>query len=168
MAVHRLRQVLRQLHASVDALSDAQLLARFVTARDEAAFAALVRRHGRMVLGVARRILNHVQDAEDVFQATFLVLARQAHAVVRRETVGSWLYRVAYRTALDAKAMRERRRAKEGQVQDVPQPQAPAVDVQDWRPILDDELNGLPAKYQAPLVLCDLESRSRKDAAEQL
>jgi RNA polymerase sigma factor (sigma-70 family) len=165
---HRLRQVLRQLHSSVDAMSDAQLLAQFINARDEAAFAALVRRHGRMVLGVSRRILSHTQDAEDVFQATFLVLARKAHAVVRRETVGSWLYRVAYRTALDARAMRERRHAKEIQVEDVPQQEGPAVEVHDWRPILDEELAGLPDKYQAPLVLCDLESRPRKEAAEQL
>ena len=165
---HRLRRVLRQLHSCIDALSDAQLLTQFVTARDEAAFAALVRRHGRMVLGVSRRVLNQAQDAEDVFQATFLVLARQAHRVVRRETVGSWLYRVAYRTALDAKAMRERRRAKEGQTGSLRQPEGPAVDVQDWRPILDEELSGLPDKYQAPIVLCDLESRSRKEAAEQL
>jgi RNA polymerase sigma factor (sigma-70 family) len=165
---HRLRRVLRQLHSCIDALSDAQLLTQFVTARDEAAFAALVRRHGRMVLGVSRRVLNQVQDAEDVFQATFLVLARQAHRVVRRETVGSWLYRVAYRTALDAKAMRERRRAKEGQAGNLRAPEGSPVDVQDWRPILDEELSGLPDKYQAPLVLCDLESRSRKEAAEQL
>jgi RNA polymerase sigma factor (sigma-70 family) len=168
MAGQRLRQVVHHLHASMDAQSDAQLLWQFIDARDETAFAALVRRHGRMVLGVSRRILQHAQDAEDVFQATFLVLARKAHAVVRRETIGTWLYRVAYRTALDAKAMRERRRAQEGQVDHLPQPEAPAVDVHDWRPIVDEELNTLPEKYQGPLVLCDLESWSRKDAALQL
>ncbi len=168
MAAQRLRQVLRQLHSSVETLSDAQLLSRFVAARDETAFAALVRRHGRMVMGVSRRILGHVQDAEDVFQATFLVLARQAHAVVRRETIGSWLYRVAYRTALDAKAVRARRRVKEGQVHDVPEPEVPPMEVQDWRAILQEEINALPEKYQTPIVLCDLESRSRKEAAEQM
>jgi RNA polymerase sigma factor (sigma-70 family) len=165
---HRLRQVLQQLHSCVDALSDAELLAQFISARDEVAFAALVRRHGRMVLGVSRRILNHTQDAEDVFQATFLVLARKAYAVVRRETIGSWLYRVAYRSALDAKAMRERRRANEGHVANLPPREGPAVEIQDWRSILDEELNGLPEKYRASLVLCDLESRSRKEAAEQM
>jgi RNA polymerase sigma factor (sigma-70 family) len=168
MATHRLRQVVRQLHAMGEVQSDAQLLTQFVTARDEAAFAALVRRHGPMVLGVSRRILNHVQDAEDVFQATFLVLARKAHAVVQRETVGTWLYRVAFRTAQEARSMRARRRAKEGQVANLPLQEGAAVDVQDWRPILDEELDGLPEKYRAPLVLCDLESRPRKEAAEQL
>jgi RNA polymerase sigma factor (sigma-70 family) len=167
-ATQRLRQALRHLQASLEELSDAQLLTQFVTARDEAAFAALVRRHGPMVLGVSRRILNHAQDAEDVFQATFLVLARRANAVVRRETVGSWLYRVAYRTAQEARTMRARRRAKEGQAAPRPQPDVPPADLQDWRPILDDELGGLPEKYRAPIVLCDLEARSRKDAAQQL
>jgi RNA polymerase sigma factor (sigma-70 family) len=168
LATHRFRQVLRQLQASCDGLPDAQLLTQFVTGHDEAAFAALVRRHGPMVLGVCRRILQHVEDAEDVFQATFLVLARKAHAVVRRDTVGSWLYRVAYRTAQEARIMRARRRAKEGSVQELPHPEVAPLDVQDWRAILDDELSRLPDKYQAPLVLCDLESRSRKDAAQQL
>jgi hypothetical protein len=77
MATHPLPQIIRHLHATVDAQSDAQLLTQFVTARDEAAFAALVRRHGPMVLGVSRRILHHVQDAEDVFQATFLPTIRK-------------------------------------------------------------------------------------------
>jgi RNA polymerase sigma factor (sigma-70 family) len=168
MATHRLRLVVRQLHATVEAQSDAQLLTEFVTARDEAAFAALVRRHGPMVLGVCRRILDHTQDAEDVFQATFLVLARKAYAVMRRETVGTWLYRVAYRTAQEARSMRTRRRAKERQVANLLPQHAAAVEVQDWRPILDEELDGLPEKYRAPLVLCELESRPRKEAAEQL
>jgi RNA polymerase sigma factor (sigma-70 family) len=121
-----------------------------------------------MVMSVSRRILNHMEDAEDVFQATFLVLARKAAAVRRRETVGSWLYRVAYRASLDAKAMRERCRARERQVEILPDTESPPVDCHDWRPILDEELCGLPDKYQAPLVLCDLEARSRKDAAAEL
>jgi RNA polymerase sigma factor (sigma-70 family) len=167
-ATNRLRLVLGNLRSSFDTLSDGQLLTRFVTARDEAAFAALVRRHGPMVLGVCRRVLQHLHDAEDVFQATFLVLARKAHAVVQREAISGWLYCVAYRTAQEARAMRARRRAKEWQVEHPPEPESPAGEPQDWRPMLDEELSRLPQKYQSPLVLCDLEARTRKEAACQL
>src|SRR3984957_16306299 len=115
---NRLHKVLANLRVSCDALSDGQLLARFVTGQDEAAFAMLVRRHGPMVLGVCRRVLRHSQDAEDVFQATFLILARKARSVRNRDLIGSWLYRVAYRAAQEARAMRARRRAKEKQMDD--------------------------------------------------
>src|SRR5262245_34383169 len=111
-----LREVLGHLRQALPAAdggpSDGQLLARFVAARDEAAFAALLRRHGGMVLGVARRVVGHVQDAEDVFQATFLVLARKASSVAKRESVGSWLYGVAYRTAQRARVQSARRGAR--------------------------------------------------------
>src|SRR5580704_15341071 len=99
---NRLHKVLGNLRMSCEALSDGsdgQLLARFVSGQDEAAFAMLVRRHGPMVLGVCRRVLRHAQDAEDVFQATFLLLARKAGSIRRREAVGSWLYQTAYRLA---------------------------------------------------------------------
>src|SRR5437763_15080425 len=102
---------------AADAMTDGQLLEHFLAQRDEAAFAALVRRHGPMVLGVCRRLLGHPQDAEDAFQATFLVLARKAASIARRERVGSFLYGVAYRTALRARARAARRRATERQVQ---------------------------------------------------
>ena len=95
-------------------LSDGQLLERFLAARDEAAFAALMRRHGAMVLGVCRRVLRHAQDAEDAFQAAFIVFVRKAPTITRRESVGSWLYGVAYRAALEAQAAR-RRRSREWQ-----------------------------------------------------
>src|SRR5690242_14629184 len=90
--------------------SDSQLLARFVATRDEVSFATLVRRHGPMVLGVCERILRNAHDAEDAFQATFLILARKAGSVVKRESLGSWLHQVAYRTALEASAANARRR----------------------------------------------------------
>jgi RNA polymerase sigma-70 factor (ECF subfamily) len=94
-------------------LSDGQLLSWFIERRDEAAFAALVRRHGPMVLGVCRRVLRHHEDAEDAFQATFLVLARKAASLRSRELVANWLYGAAYRTAQEARARITRRRARE-------------------------------------------------------
>src|SRR5215831_7491223 len=103
--------------------SDLRLLELFIANRDEAAFAALMRRHGPMVMGVCRRVLSHSHDADDAFQATFLVLARKAAAIGRRELLGNWLYGVAYRTALDARAAAARRRAWERQVSPMPEPE---------------------------------------------
>ncbi len=148
--------------------SDGQLLARFVSGGDEEAFAALVRRHGAMVLGVARRILGHDQDAEDAFQATFLVLARKAGSVVKRESVASWLHGVACRTAMEARAANARRRARERRLDAAPPPTVRPPEPQDWRPLLDRELSRLSEKYRAAVVLCDLEGRPRKEAARQL
>src|SRR5438067_10158795 len=119
MAFGQARNVLRLVRRAVqpgDGDEDAPLLERFVTRRDEAAFEALVRRHGPMVLGVCRRLLRHAQDAEDAFQATFLVLVRKAAALGQPELLGNWLYGVAYRTALDARAAAARRQARERQV----------------------------------------------------
>jgi RNA polymerase sigma factor (sigma-70 family) len=164
-----LKRVLDHLRpANGGGLTDAQLLARFIDSREEAAFAALVRRHGRMVLGVCRRILGHAQDAEDAFQATFLVLARKATSVVKREALASFLYGVAYRTALQARAAAVRRRARERQVVEMPHPEAPPQEQQEWRPVLDRELNALPDRYKGPVVLCDLEGKTRREAARQL
>src|SRR5713101_7776499 len=97
-------------------MTDAELLERFLAAREEAAFEALVRRHGPMVLGVCRRVLVGLHDAEDAFQATFLVLVRKASSIAARETVGNWLYGVAFRTAHKARAAAARRRVKEKQM----------------------------------------------------
>jgi RNA polymerase sigma factor (sigma-70 family) len=169
MATNRLLKALGHLQLAVaPPEGDGQLLARFVACRDEAAFAALVRRHGPMVLGVCRRVLRHPQDAEDAFQATFLILARKAASVLKREAVGSWLYAVAYRTARDARDSRARRWAREKQMDAMPHPEVQPREAQDWRSLLDDELRRLPEKYRGPIVLCDLEGRPRKEVARQL
>jgi RNA polymerase sigma factor (sigma-70 family) len=150
-------------------LSDGQLLGRFVEQRDEAAAAALVRRHGPMVWGVCRRVLGHAHDAEDAFQATFLVLARRAASIIPREMVGNWLYGVAHQTALKARALRAKRRARERQVSAMPEPKVgPQDPCDDLRAALDQELRRLPEKYRAAIVLCDLEGNTRKEAAQHL
>jgi RNA polymerase sigma factor (sigma-70 family) len=150
-------------------LTDEQLLGRFIEHRDEAAVAALVRRHGSMVWGVCRRVLGNHHDAEDAFQATFLVLLRKATSVRRREIVGNWLYGVAHQTALKARAMLAKRRAREGQMKDVPEKEAPREGAwRDLQAVLDQELSLLPEKYRVAIVLCDLEGRTRKQAAQLL
>ncbi len=150
-------------------LGDADLLDRFINRHDETAFAALLKRHGPMVLGVCRRILGNPQDAEDAFQATFLVLARRASSVKPRETVGNWLYGVAFRTALQARAKIQRRCAHEKQVHEMSEPEERQPSCcHDLLSLLDRELNRLPDKYRLPVVLCDLEGRSRKEVARQL
>lgn len=147
-------------------LTDGQLLERFVTRREEAAFNALVRRHAALVWGVCRRVLGRDHDAEDAFQATFLVLVRKGATVWRREQIGPWLYGVAYRTALKARTLAARRRVKEAHMlRPVTQPEESWNDL---RPLIDGELNRLPEKYRAALVLCDLEGKSRKEAARTL
>src|SRR5207247_11352285 len=124
------------------------------------AFEALVRRHGPMVLGVCRRMLGHAHDAEDAFQATFLVLVRKGASVQPREAVGNWLYGVACRTAQRARAVAARRRSRAKQGDGLPQPTAPTRELPaDWEPILDEELSRLPDKSRLPLVLCLLEGR---------
>jgi RNA polymerase sigma factor (sigma-70 family) len=173
MTVNGLRKALDHLHgvlrpAGESALTDGQLLARFLATRDEAAFAALVRRHGPLVLGVCRRVLRHTQDAEDAFQAAFLVLARKASSVNNSPALAGWLYRVSYRIALEAKAINARRRSREKQVDDLPHPAVAPADPHDWCPWLDHELDRLPEKYRTPVVLCDLEGRPRKEVARQL
>jgi RNA polymerase sigma factor (sigma-70 family) len=169
MVTNRLFKALDYLQAAAaPPESDARLLARFLATRDEAAFATLVRRHGPMVLGVCRRVLRHAQDAEDAFQAAFLVLARKAGSVLKQEAVGSWLYMVAYRTAQRARAGQARRRAREKQMDDMPHPEVRPLESPDWRPLLDDELARLPEKYRAVIVLCDLQGQSRREAARRL
>jgi RNA polymerase sigma factor (sigma-70 family) len=150
-------------------LTDAQLLEVYVRRREEAAMAALVRRHGPMVWGVCRRVLRNHHDAEDAFQATFLVFVRKAASLAIPELLANWLYGVAHQTALKARATTARRGARERQVTQMPEP---AVTEQclwdDLQSLLDQELSRLPDKYRVALVLCDLEGKTRKEAARQL
>ena len=146
--------------------TDGQLLESFLDRRDEAAFEALLRRHGPMVLGVCQRVLRNVHDAEDAFQATFLVLARKAASVMPRDMVGNWLYGVAYRTAMKARAMNAKRHLKEKQARTAHQAGREAHEELLER--LDHELNRLPDKYRVSVVLCELEGRSRKEVARLL
>jgi RNA polymerase sigma factor (sigma-70 family) len=156
--------------ARVDGLPDGELLQRFAAGRDEDAFAALVRRHGPMVLRVCRRVLHNGHDAEDVFQATFFVLSRKAGSLHRRESVGCFLHGVAYRLALKARTQFARPRIHEGRAtveKSVADPRAERT-VREARAILDEELARLPEKYRAPLVLCCLEGKTRDEAARLL
>lgn len=158
----------RAVLGGADDVTDGQLLETFLSEREQAAFAALVQRHGSMVLAVCRRVLQHAQDAEDAFQATFLVLVRKAGSLVNRHTIGDWLYGVAYHTALKARAAALKRQAREREAAEMAQPK-PLEDMwQELRPVLDRELNRLPECYRAPVVLCDLEGKTRKQAAQQL
>jgi RNA polymerase sigma factor (sigma-70 family) len=149
--------------------TDPQLLEQFLMQRSEAAFSELVRRHGPMVLHVCRRVLHHAQDAEDAFQATFLVLARKAGSIRKQESVGSFLHGVAYRMAQRLKVKESRRRTLESSVASAST--ADAMDDITWRElrrVLDDELRKLPEKYRTPLILCYLEGKTRDEAARQL
>jgi RNA polymerase sigma factor (sigma-70 family) len=174
MATNQMNGVVQHLRrgallADGTALSDGQLLERYLAHADDGAFAALVRRHGPMVWGVCRRALGGHQDAEDAFQAVFLVLVRKAATVEPREMLANWLYGVAYHTALKARAMAIRQKTRERQVREMPEPTAaPANAWQDLELILDQELSRLPDKYRWPVVLCDLEGKSYKEAARQL
>jgi RNA polymerase sigma-70 factor (ECF subfamily) len=150
-------------------MTDGQLLERFLATREEAAFEVLVRRHGPMVLGVCRRVLSNVHDAEDAFQAAFLVLLRKGSSLLPRQTLGNWLYGVAYHTALKARAASWKRRSKERQAAAMSRPHVIVEDMgHDWLPLLDRELDRLPHKYREAVVLCELEGKTREEAARQL
>jgi RNA polymerase sigma factor (sigma-70 family) len=148
------------------AVTDGLLLQRFLAKRDEEAFAALVQRHGPMVLGVCRRILGNFADADDAFQATFVVLVRKAASLVHRAVLGDWLHGVARRTALKARADSARRRTRERSAARSEVPMQPPRN--DWLPLLDQEMSRLPDKYRLPVVLCDLEGHTRTEAATRL
>src|SRR5215472_16730664 len=134
MATSQMNEVIQHIRRTVllrdgAGLTDGQLLEDFVTGRDQAALATLVRRHGPMVWGVCRRVLRNYHDAEDAFQATFLVLVRKAASVVPRERVANWLYGVAHQTALKARATAARRKGRERQVALMPEPAATDQDL---------------------------------------
>jgi RNA polymerase sigma factor (sigma-70 family) len=159
---------IRSLAEPADAPADADLLARFRATRDDRAFAALVARHGPAVLGVCRRVLADPHAADDAFQATFLVLARRAADVWPREAVGAWLYGVAGRVARKARAVRDRRRARERPLAAAPEPITLPPEPPGLSDALERAVRALPEVYRAAVVACDLEGRSRKDAAAAL
>jgi RNA polymerase sigma factor (sigma-70 family) len=148
-------------------LTDAELLECFLTRRDESAFAALVSRHGPMVLGACRRILRNLHDAEDAFQATFLVLAQHTTAIRRAEALASWLHGVAYRTALKAKRSAARRRKHEARLRPPTPPRADPT-WKEVRSVLDEEIQLLPEQSRTIFTLCVLEGKSVPEAATEL
>ena len=154
---------------AVGMLSDGQLLDRFVERRDASAFEAIVERYGPLVWGVCRRVLRDHHDAEDAFQATFLVLARKAASVMPREKLGNWLYGVAFQTAMNAKTTRAKRRVRERPAWEMTEPEAvPDEHADELLSRLDREVARLPEKYRMPIILCELEGKTHRQAAEQL
>jgi RNA polymerase sigma factor (sigma-70 family) len=147
-----------------DVPTDAELLARWSIAADRGALGALIRRHGGMVLGVCRRALGNSPDADDAFQATFLVFVRKAGSLAYPEQVAAWLHGVALRVAHKARAVRCRRHEREVAIVDPAAPDPPE-DTSDLRRVLDEELDRLPEKYRLPIVLCELEGRTLEEAA---
>ncbi len=151
-------------HLAPDTLGDGELLSRFLNDGDETAFGVLVRRHAAMVFGTCRRVLGNATDADDAFQATFVVLVRKATAFTDRKCIGNFLYGVAYRTALKAREMAVRRRKREAEAI----PPEPMADDSELLKMLDEELAKLPDKYREPVVLCELEGKSRREVSERL
>ncbi|MBY0526915.1 MAG: sigma-70 family RNA polymerase sigma factor [Gemmataceae bacterium] len=181
MAHEPLALVLRQLRRLVGApaaadASDGQLLERFVAQHEESAFATLMQRHGPLVLSVCRRLLTDANDVDDAFQATFAVLVRRAASLKREGSLGSWLYVVAQRVALKARANAARRRSRETQAEDMAQATEPSCEFdpqtaaarRELRLVLDAEVSLLPEKYRAPVVLCYLEGKTNEEAAREL
>jgi RNA polymerase sigma factor (sigma-70 family) len=174
MASGRLSTILQHLHclgsaAQAGELTDAELLERFAAKQEQGAFAALLKRHGPMVLSVCRRVLGNAHDAEDAFQATFLVLVRKAGSIRRREALGGWLHEVALRVAMRARASATSRRRHEQRVPEMPRKDFLATVVwRDLQPVLDEEVQGLPESCREAFVLCYLEGKTYEEAAQQL
>lgn len=153
--------------------ADAELLARWCASNDTGAFELLVRRHGGMVLGVCRRVLGNTSEADDAFQATFLVFILKARTLARPEQAAAWLHAVALRVARKAKAKRARQREREAALVDTMDPVDPAIpdpviERRELRRTIDEELDRLPEKYRLPIVLCELEGRTLEEAAQLL
>lgn len=159
-----------QTSGSMELLPDSDLLTRFVSERDEEAFAELVRRHGRMVLAVCHQVLRRHHDAQDAFQATFLILATRSHLIRRENSVASWLYRVAYRVSMRSAKQRKNRDAVDIENECAAERDDPLQTIyeQSLQTALHEELSRLPNSYQAPLVLCYLKGMSRTEAADAL
>jgi RNA polymerase sigma factor (sigma-70 family) len=165
----RLRGILVQLRSRWAGEPDDDLLRRFCARGEEEAFATLLGRHGSMVYGVCRRALRQPQDAEDAFQATFLVLARRAGSIRKRGSLASWLFGVAHRIATQARHREARRRHREQRAASPPQAESAALPAdRELRAVLDQELSRLPEKYRAPMVLHYLEGRTKEEAAHEL
>ncbi len=165
--IGHLRHALGQPDAG--GLDDAELLKRWLTRRDQAAFEVLVWRYGPMVLNVCQRLLHHRQDIEDAFQATFLIFVRKAASIRKREGVGGWLYRVAYRVAVRAGSTKRRQQQREHSLGAVPAVDAGSdLDWGDVRPVLDEEIHRLALRYRAPFLLCYLQGRTNAEAAREL
>ena len=170
--------VMRQIRTlfgagTASGLSDGELLGRFAARAGESselAFAALLERHGRMVWGICRRVLDDPRDVEDAFQATFLVLVRRARSIRNRDSVASWLHGVAYRVACSARSADLRRRRHERFYSEQAERLAPPPrdESLDLKPIVDGELLRLPERYRAVVVLCDMEGLSYEQAARSL
>ena len=171
MQTSPLNRVIQHLQADLGpdggGMPDGELLARFLKSRDDDALAALVRRYARMVWGVCCRLLHNHHDAEDAFQATFLVLVRKA-ADVPRQAVPNWLYGVARQTAVRLRATAAKRGRRETQVGNMPEPAMTESRDADLQAVLDEELGRLPDHYRGAVVLCDLEGMTRREAARQL
>jgi RNA polymerase sigma factor (sigma-70 family) len=168
LVLQHLRKLLRREGAG--GVADSELLSRFLRQRDEAAFEVLVWRHGPMVLAVAQRLLHHSHDAEDVLQATFLTLVRKAGSIGKRESLGSWLYKVAYRIALRVRARTARIAARTVPMMDVSTAASAHEEVagRELRPLLDAAIGRLPEKYRLPIVLCHLQGKTQREVAAQL
>jgi RNA polymerase sigma factor (sigma-70 family) len=159
----------RRAGAGVEGMLDEQLLERFIARREEAAFEALVVRHGPRVLGVCRQVLGDSEDTHDAFQATFLVLVRKAGAIRKRGSLGPWLYGVARRIAVRAKVRDLRRREQERRFLDMPVERTNSeIDQRELRPVLDEEMSRLPEKYRLPVMLCYLQGMTNEEAAKRL
>jgi RNA polymerase sigma factor (sigma-70 family) len=164
--IHYLRQ--RIPHGGDAALTDAQLLERWVGQHDPAAFELMLWRHGPMVLNTCRRLLPRREDIEDAIQATFLVLVRKAGSIRRREGLAAWLHRVACRIACRARASISHRASREQLLAETPAPQIETPAERELSAILDEEIESLPAHYRRALILCCLEGKSQEEAARLL
>jgi RNA polymerase sigma-70 factor (ECF subfamily) len=150
-------------------LSDAELLGQFVARRDETAFATLLERHGPLVLGICRAMLGNICDAEDAFQATFLVLAKKAASICKQESLAAWLHQVALNISRTARLGESRRRSHERQAVLMPQATSPEPETPpDWQPILHQEVDLLPEKYRVAVILCYFQGKTHEQAAGQL